>query len=54
MLVASLACEWGPGARRINAVEVAPGTTPDALAPLLRFVAGAQAQYLTGQTLCSR
>lgn len=24
------------------------------LAPLLRFVAGAQAQYLTGQTLCTR
>ena len=54
MLVASLACEWGPAARRINAVLVAPGITPDALAPLLRFVAGAQAQYLTGQVLCSQ
>ncbi|WP_313623455.1 SDR family NAD(P)-dependent oxidoreductase [Achromobacter sp.] len=54
MLVASLACEWGPAARRINAVEVAPGMTPDALAPLLRFAAGAQAQYLTGQVLCRR
>lgn len=54
MLVASLACEWGPAARRINAVEVAPGTDPATLAPLLRFVAGARAQYLTGQVLCSR
>ncbi|CAB3825872.1 SDR family oxidoreductase [Achromobacter mucicolens] len=54
MLIASLACEWGPAARRINAVQVAQGTSPEALAPLLRFVAGAQAQYLTGQVLCSR
>lgn len=54
MLIASLACEWGPAARRINAVEVAPDTAPATLAPLLRFVAGAQAQYLTGQVLCSR
>lgn len=54
MLVASLACEWGPAARRINAVQVAPGAAPQALAPLLRFVAGAQAQYLTGQVLCSQ
>jgi len=54
MLVASLACEWGPAARRINAVQVAPGAAPEALAPLLRFVAGAQAQYLTGQVLCSQ
>ena len=54
MLIASLACEWGPAARRINAVQIAQGTSPEALAPLLRFVAGAQAQYLTGQVLCSR
>lgn len=54
MLVASLACEWGPAARRINAVQVASGAAPEALAPLLRFVAGAQAQYLTGQVLCSQ
>lgn len=54
MLVASLACEWGPAARRINAVEIAPDMTPETLAPLLRFAAGAQAQYLTGQVLCSQ
>ncbi len=54
MLIATLACEWGPRARRINAVEVASATPDPALSPLLRFVAGAQAQYLTGQTLCTR
>lgn len=52
MLVSALACEWGPQARRINAVQLGPDTDPVALAPMLRFVAGAQAQYLTGQTLC--
>ncbi|EFF74139.1 hypothetical protein [Achromobacter piechaudii] len=54
MLIATLACEWGPRARRINAVEVASATPDPALSPLLRFIAGAQAQYLTGQTLCTR
>ena len=54
MLVATLACEWGPRARRINAVDVASAEPNPALSPLLRFVAGAQAQYLTGQTLCTR
>lgn len=54
MLIATLACEWGPRARRINAVEVASAEPNAALSPLLRFVSGAQAQYLTGQTLCTR
>lgn len=54
MLIATLACEWGPRARRINAVEVASARPDPELWPLLRFVAGAQAQYLTGQTLCTR
>ncbi|MGV2897864.1 SDR family NAD(P)-dependent oxidoreductase [Achromobacter sp. AGC78] len=54
MLIATLACEWGPRARRINAIEVASPHPDPALWPLLRFVAGAQAQYLTGQTLCTR
>ena len=54
MLIATLACEWGPRARRINAVEVASARPDSALWPLLRFVAGAQAQYLTGKTLCTR
>lgn len=53
MLIATLACEWGPKAARINAVEVPAGTDPATCLPLLRFVAGAQAQYLTGQTLGS-
>ncbi len=51
MLISTLACEWGPSGARINAVEVAAGAGPDTYLPLLRFVAGAQAQYLTGQTL---
>lgn len=54
MLIATLACEWGPGAHRINAVEVGSADDGAALYPLLRFVAGAEAQYLTGQTLCTR
>jgi len=53
MLIATLACEWGPSGRRINAVEIAPHAAPESLIPLLRFVAGPQAQYLTGQTLCT-
>ncbi|MGV2866754.1 SDR family NAD(P)-dependent oxidoreductase [Achromobacter sp. AGC39] len=54
MLIATLACEWGPRARRINAVEVDAANPDAALNPLLRFIAGAEAQYLTGQTLCTR
>ncbi|MGE0315694.1 MAG: SDR family oxidoreductase [Lautropia sp.] len=51
MLVSTLACELAPRALRVNAIEV--GTRIDAtrLIPLLRYVAGARAQYLTGQTL---
>lgn len=50
MLVATLACEWGARALRVNALQIA---RPDArtLAPLLRFMTGAGAQYLTGQVL---
>lgn len=51
MLISTLACEWGPMAARINAVEIPAGADLAACLPLLRFVAGAQAQYLTGQTL---
>ncbi len=51
MLVATLACEWGARALRINALALPPGTDPRTLHPLLRYVAGAGAQYLTGQTL---
>jgi len=51
MLVSTLACEWGHRALRINALEVPADMDPHALHPLLRFVCGAGAQYLTGQTL---
>jgi NAD(P)-dependent dehydrogenase (short-subunit alcohol dehydrogenase family) len=51
MLVATLACEWGARALRINALEVGAGMVPERLAPLVHFIAGAGAQYLTGQTL---
>jgi len=54
MLVSTLACEWGPRALRINALEVPQDLDPQSLHPLLRFVCGPAAQYLTGQTLvCS-
>jgi len=54
MLIATLACEWGPDARRINAIETGAHVALDALWPVLRFVAGAQAQYVTGQALWMR
>lgn len=50
MLVATLACEWGARALRVNALSVSRAD-PQAVAPLLRFMAGAGAQYLTGQVL---
>ncbi len=50
MLVATLACEWGGQALRVNAVQTSIAE-PRVLAPLLRFMAGAGAQYLTGQVL---
>ncbi len=51
MLVATLACEWGGRALRINALQVPADLDPPALHALLRYVAGPAAQYLTGQTL---
>jgi NAD(P)-dependent dehydrogenase (short-subunit alcohol dehydrogenase family) len=54
MLVATLACEWGARALRINALEVPEHFEPEALHPLLRFICGPAAQYLTGQTLPCR
>lgn len=50
MLVATLACELGPRALRVNALSVLQDD-PAGLAPLLCFMAGARAQYLTGQVL---
>ncbi|WKU20055.1 SDR family NAD(P)-dependent oxidoreductase [Advenella alkanexedens] len=51
MLVATLACELGPSAMRVNAIEMAADSSPAALAPVVRFVAGAGAQFLTGQII---
>ncbi len=51
MLIATLACELAPRALRVNAVEVSPGIRPEHLRPLLHTIAGARAQFLTGQTL---
>ncbi|MET4578001.1 SDR family NAD(P)-dependent oxidoreductase [Ottowia thiooxydans] len=54
MLVSTLACEWGSLALRINAVEVPEDLEPSQLHPLLAYVCGPAAQYLTGQTLRCR
>jgi len=54
MLISTLACEWGARALRINALEVPQDLDPQSLHPLLRFVCGPAAQYLTGQTLICR
>ncbi|WP_028604376.1 SDR family NAD(P)-dependent oxidoreductase [Ottowia thiooxydans] len=51
MLLSTLACEWGALALRINAIEVPEGLDPQQLHPLLVYVGGSAAQYLTGQTL---
>lgn len=51
MLVATLAAEWGALGLRINAVEVAAGAAPEACLPLLDYLTGARAQFLTGQLL---
>lgn len=54
MLVSTLACEWGSRALRINALVVPTDVPPLALHPLLRYVCGASAQFLTGQTIVCR
>lgn len=51
MLVATLACELGPQAMRINAIEMDADSSPAVLAPVVQFVAGACAQFLTGQII---
>ncbi len=51
MLVSTLAAEWGAKGLRINAIEGADRVSADQAWPLLRFMAGAGAQYLTGQTV---
>lgn len=56
MLVATLACEWGQRALRINAVQCEwnsfePRTSLAPLTPLLRYLAGPAARCITGQVL---
>jgi NAD(P)-dependent dehydrogenase (short-subunit alcohol dehydrogenase family) len=51
MLVATLAAEWGSHALRINALELPRDLAPDACLPLLDYMAGPRAQFLTGQVL---
>ncbi|WPH23426.1 SDR family NAD(P)-dependent oxidoreductase [Variovorax paradoxus] len=54
MLVATLAAEWGAHGLRVNALELPPGLAPDSCLPLLGYLAGARAQFLTGQVLRPR
>jgi NAD(P)-dependent dehydrogenase (short-subunit alcohol dehydrogenase family) len=49
MLVRSLACELGARALRVNAVELAEISALGRLAPLLAYVSGAGAQFMTGE-----
>lgn len=51
MLVATLAAEWGAPGLRINALELPRDLAPDACLPLLDYLAGPRAQFLTGQVL---
>jgi hypothetical protein len=51
MLVATLAAEWGARGLRINALEPPQGSAPQACLPLLDYLAGPRAQFLTGQVL---
>jgi hypothetical protein len=51
MLVATLAAEWGAHGLRVNALELPQGLVPQACLPLLEYLAGPRAQFLTGQVL---
>jgi NAD(P)-dependent dehydrogenase (short-subunit alcohol dehydrogenase family) len=51
MLIATLAAEWGAHGLRINALQTASSTAPSDCLPLLDYIAGARAQFLTGQVL---
>ena len=50
MLISSLACEWGPQSLRINALEIPSSMNACEIAPVFHYLAGASAQYITGQT----
>lgn len=51
MLVATLAAEWGARGLRINALELASQLEPAACLPVLTYLSGPRAQFLTGQVL---
>lgn len=49
MLVGTLACELGTSGLRVNAISVSPGCPPEETVSFIHYVAGARAQFLTGQ-----
>jgi len=51
MLIASFACELAHRALRLNAIEVGPADSVASLEYLIHFMAGARAQFVTGQVL---
>lgn len=51
MAIATLAIEWGALGLRINALCPAPDVDPAACVPLLDYLAGPRAQFVTGQLL---
>lgn len=51
MAVATLACEFGASGLRINALQVAPQISAEEVAGVLLWVAGVEAQFLSGQVL---
>ncbi len=51
MLVATLACELATRALRVNAISIVRSQTPERVAPLLEYLMGARAQFVTGQTV---
>ncbi|RQS68180.1 SDR family NAD(P)-dependent oxidoreductase [Burkholderia sp. Bp8963] len=50
MFVATQACEWGSRGLRINSLDVHAQMSVDAVRPIVHYMAGAAAQFLTGQS----
>ena len=51
LALTTLAAEWGALGLRINALAPAASCAPADCLPLLDYVSGARAQFLTGQVL---
>ncbi|MDP9902824.1 SDR family NAD(P)-dependent oxidoreductase [Variovorax ginsengisoli] len=51
MLVATLAAEWGARGLRINALVLASELAAEGCLPVLEYLSGPRAQFLTGQVL---